>query len=249
MQPILEIDNLHVNYGGIRALKGVSLSVTERRIVSLLGTNGAGKTTTLRAISGIVPAVQGSIRFQGENITSRPPHLIQRLGLVHIPEGRKIFGNLTVRENLIMGAYNNPDNVAVQRLMERIFGIFPVLETRLKQLGGTLSGGERQMLALGRAMMSEPKLLMMDEPSLGLAPIVVENVFRVIEEIRSEGVTIFLIEQNAHAALKIADYAYLLDTGRVVMEGVGKDLLEDPRVKKTYLGQGPDITEESTWDQ
>lgn len=234
---MLEIENLHVAYGGISALKGISLTVNERQIVTLLGSNGAGKSTTIRAVSGMIPIERGQVRFQGTAINNRPPHLIQRLGLVHVPEGRRIFANLTVRENLLMGAYNNSDSDDMIRTMQRVFSIFPVLESRLDQLGGTLSGGEQQMLAVGRALMSKPKLLMMDEPSLGLAPMVVAEVFRVIEEIRSEGVTIFLVEQNANAALKIADYAFLVETGRIVLEGSGTELLSNPRVKEAYLGE------------
>jgi branched-chain amino acid transport system ATP-binding protein len=235
--PMLEIEGLHVKYGGIHALKGISVNVEEMRIVTLLGSNGAGKTTTIKAVSGMVPITAGDVRFLGRSLKSMPAHAIQKLGLVHIPEGRKIFANLTVRENLIMGAYNNSDKSDVARTMDRIFAAFPILEMRSDQLGGTLSGGEQQMLAIGRAMMSRPKLLMMDEPSLGLAPMVVAEVFRVIEEIRKEGVTIFLIEQNANVALKITDHAFLLETGNIVMEGSGEEFLNNPRVKQAYLGE------------
>jgi branched-chain amino acid transport system ATP-binding protein len=235
--PMLEIEGLHVKYGGIHALKGISVNVEEMRIVTLLGANGAGKTTTIKAVSGMVPITAGDVRFLGRSLKNMPAHAIQKLGLVHIPEGRKIFANLTVRENLIMGAYNNSDKSDVARTMDRIFAAFPILEMRSDQLGGTLSGGEQQMLAIGRAMMSRPKLLMMDEPSLGLAPMVVAEVFRVIEEIRKEGVTIFLIEQNANVALKITDHAFLLDTGNIVMEGSGEEFLNNPRVKQAYLGE------------
>ncbi|MDQ7782396.1 MAG: ABC transporter ATP-binding protein [Desulfomonilaceae bacterium] len=234
---MLEIEELHVRYGGIAALRGISLSVAEKKIVSLLGANGAGKSTTVRAVSGIVPISSGNVAFKGRSLRGLPPHEIQRLGLVHVPEGRKIFANLTVRENLVMGAYNNQDKDDVTTKMTRVFSTFPRLETRARQLGGTLSGGEQQMLAIGRALMSSPKLLMMDEPSLGLAPLVTAEVFRVIEEIRSEGITIFLIEQNADAALKIADYAYLLETGSVVLEGSGMELLDNPKVREAYLGE------------
>ncbi len=235
--PMLEIEGLHVKYGGIHALKGISVNVEEMRIVTLLGANGAGKTTTIKAVSGMVPITAGDVRFLGRSLKNMPAHAIQKLGLVHIPEGRKIFANLTVRENLIMGAYNNSDKSDVARTMDRIFAAFPILEMRSDQLGGTLSGGEQQMLAIGRAMMSRPKLLMMDEPSLGLAPMVVAEVFRVIEEIRKEGVTIFLIEQNANVALKITDHAFLLETGNIVMEGSGEEFLNNPRVKQAYLGE------------
>jgi branched-chain amino acid transport system ATP-binding protein len=235
--PMLEIEGLHVKYGGIHALKGISVKVEEQRIVTLLGANGAGKTTTIKAVSGMVPTTEGDVRFLGRSLKNIPAHAIQKLGLVHIPEGRKIFANLTVRENLIMGAYNNSHKSDVARTMDRIFAAFPILEMRSDQLGGTLSGGEQQMLAIGRAMMSRPKLLMMDEPSLGLAPMVVAEVFRVIEEIRKEGVTIFLIEQNANVALRITDHAYLLETGNIVMEGSGEEFLNNPRVKQAYLGE------------
>jgi branched-chain amino acid transport system ATP-binding protein len=235
---MLEIEKLHVSYAGIQALKGITLSVAEKKIVTLLGSNGAGKSTTVRAISGIIPISSGDVAFRGRSLKGLPPYEIQRLGLVHVPEGRKIFANLTVRENLIMGAYNNVDRGDVLRSLRRVFSTFPPLETRVNQLGGTLSGGEQQMLAIGRALMSSPKLLMMDEPSLGLAPMVVVEVFRVIKEIRSEGITVFLIEQNANAALKIADYAYLLETGSVVLQGPGTELLDNPKVREAYLGEG-----------
>jgi branched-chain amino acid transport system ATP-binding protein len=234
---ILKIDELSVSYGGIRALKGISLVVRERQIVTLLGSNGAGKSTTVRAISGMIPAESGEIHFDGHSVRAMPPHRIQKLGLVYIPEGRRIFANLSIRENLVIGAYNNSDRAEVKRIMERVFGIFPLLESRADQLGGTLSGGEQQMLAIGRALMAGPKLLMMDEPSLGLAPLVVQEVFRVIEEIRGEGITVFLIEQNANAALKIADYAFVLETGQVVLEGRGSTLLNNPKVREAYLGE------------
>ena len=234
---MLKIDDLHVNYGVIRALKGVSFEVKERGIVTLLGANGAGKSTTIRAISGIVPISSGRVLLEWTELKGKPAHVIQQLGLVHIPEGRKIFANLTVRENLLMGSYNNRDHHEVVRVMQRVFSIFPIIETRLSQLGGTLSGCEQQMLAVGRALMSRPRLLIMDEPSLGLGPLVVAEVFRVIQEIRAEGVTILLVEQNANAALKIADQAYVLETGRIVLEGTGADLLENPRVKQYYLGE------------
>ncbi len=234
---MLQIDDLHATYGAIRALTGVSFYVQEKRIVTLLGANGAGKSTTIRAISGIVPISSGRVLFEGAELRGRPAHVIQQLGLVHVPEGRKIFANLTVRENLLMGAYNNRDPRDVAGTMRRIFSIFPIIEARLSQLGGTLSGGEQQMLAVGRALMSRPRLLMMDEPSLGLGPLVVAEVFRVIEEIRSEGVTILLVEQNANAALRIADQAYVLETGRIVLEGTGAELLDNPRVKQYYLGE------------
>jgi branched-chain amino acid transport system ATP-binding protein len=234
---VLVIDDLHAAYGGIKALSGITLEVRERQIVTLLGSNGAGKSTTIRAVSGIVPIQSGEVRFLGQTLNGMPAHAIQKLGLVHVPEGRKIFANLTVRENLIMGAYNNSDKKDVDAGMEKLFSLFPILESRVGQLGGTLSGGEQQMLAIGRALMSKPKLLMMDEPSLGLAPLVVQEVFRTVEEIREEGMTVFLIEQNANAALKIADYAFLLETGHIVLHGDGSAMLENPRIKQAYLGE------------
>jgi branched-chain amino acid transport system ATP-binding protein len=239
---MLQIRDLNVRYDGIRALRGISLEVKPNQIVTLLGANGAGKSTTVRAISGMIPIASGSIVFEGRPIIGMPPHAIQRLGLVHVPEGRKIFANLTVRENLLMGAYNNPDKQDVSRTMRMVFSTFPIIEARANQLGGTLSGGEQQMLAIGRALMSKPKLLMMDEPSLGLAPLVVTEVLRVIRQIREEGITVLLIEQNANAALKIADYAMLLETGRIVLEGTGEELLANPKVKQAYLGEN--VTEE-----
>jgi branched-chain amino acid transport system ATP-binding protein len=244
--PMLQINNLYVRYGGIQALKGISLDVTAEKIATLLGSNGAGKSTTVRAISGIAPVESGEIRFQGRLLNGLPPHEIQKLGLVHVPEGRKIFGNLSVRENLIMGAYNNRDKTDVSRTMERVLATFPALESRLEQRGGTLSGGKQQMLAIGRAMMSKPKLLMMDEPSLGLAPMVVTEVFKVIEEIRSEGVTVFVIEQNADAALRIADEAFVMETGKIVLRGAGLELIDNPMVREAYLGQAAvDLPKES----
>lgn len=235
---MLEIQELHVSYGGIQALRGISLQVAEKKIVTLLGANGAGKSTTVRAVSGIIPIQSGEVFFSQQSLKGMQAHQIQKLGLVQVPEGRKIFANLTVRENLLMGAYNILNRGDVQQsIQRRVFSTFPVLETRLGQLGGTLSGGEQQMLAIGRALMSRPKLLMMDEPSLGLAPMVVTEVFREIEEIRSEGITVFLIEQNANAALKIADHAYLLETGSVVLEGSGSELLDNPKVREAYLGE------------
>lgn len=237
MDSILRIEDLCVSYGGIRAVIGISLDVKERHIVTLLGSNGAGKSTTVRAVSGMIAVESGHIQFNGRPVRGMRPHAIQKLGLVQVPEGRKIFANLSVWENLVIGAYNNTDKADIRRSMERVFRIFPELESRPDQLCGTLSGGEQQMLAIGRALMSRPRLLMMDEPSLGLAPLVVQEVFRVIEEIREEGITVFLIEQNANAALRIADYAFVLETGRIVLEGSGSTLLDNPRVREAYLGE------------
>jgi branched-chain amino acid transport system ATP-binding protein len=233
---MLQIEDLHVNYGGIHALKGVSIEVGAKEIVTLLGANGAGKSTTVRAVSGLAKAQAGAILFEGKPIKNIAPDKIQRLGLVHIPEGRKVFANLTIRENLLMGAYYTREKKRLNSLFGQVYDIFPVLASRGQQMAGTLSGGEQQMLAIGRALMSEPRLLMMDEPSLGLAPMIVADVFRIIEKIRSEGVTVFLIEQNANAALKIADYAFLLENGTIMLEGPGYELLRNPKVKQAYLG-------------
>ena len=233
---MLQIEDLQVSYGGIRALKGVSLEVGAKEIVTLLGSNGAGKSTTVRVISGLVIAQAGNIRFEGKNIKNLPPHKIQRHGLVHIPEGRKVFANLTIKENLLMGAYYTRAKSELSRLFDSVYDTFPILSSRSQQLAGTLSGGEQQMLAIGRALMSKPRLLIMDEPSLGLAPMVVADVFRIVEKIRDEGVTIFLIEQNANAALRIANYAFLLENGVIALEGPGYELLTNPKVKQAYLG-------------
>lgn len=233
---MLQIEDLHVNYGGIHALKGVSIEVGSKEIVTLLGTNGAGKSTTVRAVSGLAKAQAGAILFEGKPIKNIASDKIQRLGLVHIPEGRKVFANLTIRENLLMGAYYTREKKRLNSLFGQVYDIFPVLASRGQQMAGTLSGGEQQMLAIGRALMSQPRLLMMDEPSLGLAPMIVADVFRIIEKIRSEGVTVFLIEQNANAALKIADYAFLLENGTIILEGPGYELLRNPKVKQAYLG-------------
>lgn len=235
---MLQIEDLHVSYGGIRAIKGISIDVGSREIVCLLGSNGAGKSTTVRAISGLETPQSGNILFAGKSIKGWAPHKIQRLGLVHVPEGRKIFANLTIRENLLMGAYHTRDKVVLRQLFERVYDTFPILASRSGQLGGTLSGGEQQMLAIARAIMSRPRLLIMDEPSLGLAPMIVANVFEIIKSIRDEGVTIFLIEQNVNVALKIADYAFLLENGVVSLEGPGYELIEDERVKQAYMGGG-----------
>ncbi len=233
---MLKVENLHVYYGGIHALKGISFEVPHGKIVTLIGANGAGKTTTLRAICGLVDA-EGSIQFDGEEILGKSTHEIVQMGIAMVPEGRRVFPNLTVMENLKMGAYARTDEEGVERDLQWVFELFPRLKERVWQKAGTLSGGEQQMLALGRAIMSKPRLLMMDEPSLGLAPLLVKEVFEVIKQINEEGRTILLIEQNARAALKIAHYGYVLETGRIVMEGPGIDLLNDDRVRKAYLGE------------
>ena len=233
---MLEIQGIHTYYGGIHALKGVSLRVEEREIVCLIGANGAGKTTTLMTLSGVIQAKQGSIRFLGKDITRLAPEKIVAMGITQIPEGRMIFPQLTVRENLLLGAYLRPRKANLQEEEDRIFSLFPILRQRWKQQGGTLSGGEQQMLAIGRALMAKPKLLVLDEPSLGLAPIVVENIFEVVTRINAEGTTVLLVEQNAQMALEISHRGYVLSTGEVTLEGSSRELLENPLVRGAYLG-------------
>ncbi len=235
---MLEVNDLYVSYGAIRALHGVSFHVEEGEIVTLIGANGAGKSTTLRTISGLLRADRGSITYEGENISRMPPDLIVRQGLIQVPEGRRIFAPLTVRENLEMGAFTRSDKEEVRRSMERAFELFPRLKERLEQTGGTLSGGEQQMLAVARALMSKPRLLLMDEPSMGLAPILVEEIFDIIEEINGLGVTILLVEQNAHMALSIANRGYVLETGEIQLEGPAQELARNPKVQSAYLGGG-----------
>ncbi len=234
---MLEVEGLNVHYGGIHALKNVSIRVPEEKVVTLVGANGAGKSTLLRAVSGLVPASGGKIRYAGRDILGIPSHRIAREGIAMSPEGRRVFVNLSVYENLLMGAYCRDDRKEIDRDIEWIFETFPRLLERRDQPAATLSGGEQQMLALGRALMSRPRLLLLDEPSLGLAPLLIREVFRVITKIHREGTTILLIEQNAMAALHVADYGYVLETGEIVLEGTGKDLLCDERVKKAYLGE------------
>ncbi len=233
---MLELQDLHVSYGGIRALKGVSIQVNEGEIVSLIGANGAGKSTTLRAISGLERAQSGKILYNGEDITGKPSKYMVQQGLILVPEGRLIFPDMTVLENLKIGAYLRNDR-DVEADIKHVYKLFPRLKERAWQMAGTLSGGEQQMLAVGRALMSKPKLLMMDEPSLGLAPLVVKDIFSIIRTIRDSGVTVLLIEQNANAALKIADRGYVLETGRITLEGSGRELLSDPAVRSAYLGK------------
>ncbi len=233
---MLEINDLHVYYGGIHAIKGITMKVEEGKIISLIGANGAGKSTTLRTICGLKEASRGSIKYNGKELTKLDTSEIVKLGITMVPEGRRVFSNLTVYENLLAGAYLRKDKEEIKKDIEYVFDLFPRLKERMNQRAGTLSGGEQQMLAIGRALMSRPKLLLFDEPSLGLAPVIVKEVFKLIRRIHSEGVTIFLVEQNAFEALKLADYAYVLETGRIVLEGTGKDLLEDERVRKAYLG-------------
>lgn len=234
-EPILSIQNLQVNYGGIEAVKGISFDVPEGEIVTLIGANGAGKSSTLRAISGLVKPKSGKILFKGEDITGKNPTEIVSKGITLVPEGRRIFADLTVKENLRVGAYLRKDDISED--MEWVFNLFPRLREREWQAGGTLSGGEQQMLAVGRALLSRPQLMMMDEPSLGLAPLIIKDIFNIIQEINSRGMTILLIEQNANMALKVAHQAYVLETGKITMSGTGQELLENPDIKAAYLGK------------
>lgn len=234
---LLQIKDLRVNFGGIEALKGISFDVEPGQIVTLIGANGAGKSTTLRAISGLVHSTSGSIYYEGRDITRLNPQMIVEMGIAMVPEGRRVFPNLTVDENLIIGAYLRKEKDAVARDMQHVYDMFPRLKERSWQLAGTLSGGEQQMLAVGRGMMSRPKILMMDEPSLGLAPKVVQDIFSIIHQLNNEGMTILLIEQNANAALRAADYGYVLETGNITMSGPGKSLLENEQIREAYLGK------------
>ena len=233
---LLEVEDLNVYYGAIHALQGISFTVDEGEIVCLIGANGAGKSTTLRTISGLIRPIIGKIYFRGKDITMLPAEQIVRMGISQVPEGRKIFAPLTVRENLLMGAYTRQDPVEIEQSMERVFASFPRLKERVNQLGGTLSGGEQQMLATGRGLMNRPTLLLMDEPSMGLSPILVEEIFRIIQEINSQGTSILLVEQNAQMALSVANRAYVLETGRIVLTGNAKEVAENPQVKAAYLG-------------
>jgi branched-chain amino acid transport system ATP-binding protein len=234
---ILEVEALHVSYGAIIALRGVSLRVGEGEVVALIGANGAGKTTTLRAISGMLRPKSGRVVLQGQEVQGMKSHLLVPRGMAHAPEGRGIFLNLTVGENLDLGAYLRRDRAQVAEDREYVFGLFPRLKERLRQVGGTLSGGEQQMLAISRALMSRPKLLLLDEPSLGLAPQVVGTIFRILREVNARGVSILLVEQNAHLALSLANHGYVLETGEVVMQGAGKTLLASPEIRRAYLGE------------
>ena len=233
---LLKVENLETHYGKVAALKGVSFEVREGQIVTLLGSNGAGKSTTLRTISGLIGASAGKVTFCGEDITKMPPHEIVRRGLIHLPEGRHIFKDLTVLENLELGSYTLKDNHERKRRLHSIFERFPILDQRRKQLGGTLSGGEQQMLAIGRGLMSGPKLLLMDEPSMGVAPLIVRDITNIIKALHKDGTTILLVEQNAKMALGLAHYGYVLDIGSIVLEGKGADLRKDEKVVKAYLG-------------
>jgi branched-chain amino acid transport system ATP-binding protein len=233
---LLEVDNLNVYYGAIHALQGISFNIEEGEIVTLIGANGAGKSTTLRTISGIIRPRSGKITFKGEDITLIPAESIVRKGISHVPEGRKIFAPLTVKENLEMGAYIEKDKAEIANRMDRVFKSFPRLKERISQLGGTLSGGEQQMLATGRGMMSKPTLLLLDEPSMGLSPILVQEIFSIIKEINAQGTSILLVEQNAQIALSVAHRSYVLETGNIVLSGSAKEIAENPKVKAAYLG-------------
>ncbi len=236
MAALLEIDDIHVFYDKIQALKGVSLEVQQGQIVTLVGGNGAGKSTTLKTVSGLVHPRHGEIRLAGERLNEQPAHRIAALGVVQVPEGRRVFGRLTVRENLEMGAFARRDRAGIAEDKDRMAALFPRLKERWSQIAGTLSGGEQQMVATARALMARPQVLLMDEPSMGLAPMVVEQVFETIAAINAQGVTILLVEQNALLALSIADSGYVLESGRIILSGKGADLLDDERVQRAYLG-------------
>lgn len=233
--PLLDVQDLRAGYGAILAVKGISLTVEQGEIVTLIGSNGAGKSTTLRAISGVIRPRSGQVTFNGQRIDRLPPHAIVRLGLSHVPEGRGIFHSLTVYENLLMGAYQRSDPLDDD--LERVYRLFPRLKERLRQPAGTLSGGEQQMLAIGRALMARPRLLLLDEPSMGLSPVLVETIFQVIQAIRQEGATVLLVEQNALMALEIADRAYVLESGLITLSGTGPELSRDDAVRRAYLGE------------
>ena len=236
-EPLLEVQNLEVYYGVIQALKGISFHVNQGEIVSLIGANGAGKTTTLHAITGLLPAKAGSIRFKGNELTKLPAHKILPLGLGHVPEGRRIFQHLSVNDNLMLGAYTRNDKAAIERDLQTVFEQFPRLKERRRQLAGTLSGGEQQMLAMGRALLSGAEMIVMDEPSMGLSPLLVSEVFEIVQSFRASGKTVLLVEQNAKKALAISDRVYVLETGSITMKGNAADLINDERIKKAYLGE------------
>lgn len=233
---MLKITDLHVHYGGIHALNGINLTVEEGQIVALIGANGAGKSTTLNTICGLVRASSGKVEFLGKDITNAPSHEIVRMGLCQVPEGRKVFAEMTVMENLLMGAYSRRDRDAIKADCETVFELFPRLRERQRQLAGTLSGGEQQMLAIGRGLMSKPRLLLLDEPSMGLAPLLVKEIFDIVKAVNQRGTTILLVEQNANMALSIADYAYVLETGNTVLHGPARQLADNEEVKAAYLG-------------
>ena len=235
--PLLELKDLKVAYGGIQAVKGIDLHVDQGELVCLIGANGAGKTTTLKGITGLQPIKSGKIHYAGEDITGKPAFKLVRKGLSMVPEGRGVFGALTIEENLAMGAYARDDRAAIKDDVERVFGLFPRLKERRKQTAGTLSGGEQQMLAMGRALMSRPKLLLLDEPSMGLAPLMVQKVFETVVAVSKEGVTILLIEQNAKLALEVSSRGYVMESGEITLQGKAKQLLSDPKVRAAYLGE------------
>jgi branched-chain amino acid transport system ATP-binding protein len=234
---MLEVKDLEVNYGVIKAIKGVSFEVNEGEVISLIGANGAGKTTILHAVSGLLNKTAGTVMFEGKDITKTPAHKIVYMGMSHVPEGRRVFAQLTVLENLKLGAYSRKDKNELNETLEKVYKSFPRLEERKNQLAGTLSGGEQQMLAMGRALMSHPDIILMDEPSMGLSPIFVNEIFSIIEDVNKDGVTVLLVEQNARKALTIADRAYVLETGSIVKEGNANDLLNDESIRKAYLGE------------
>jgi branched-chain amino acid transport system ATP-binding protein len=234
---VLRLDGLHVAYGEIPALKGVGLEVRQGEIVALLGNNGAGKTTTLRTISGLLVPTRGTVTLEGEPLTGVPPHAVVRRGIAHVPEGRRIFNRLTVRENLTMGAYTRHDTAVIGSDLQRVFTLFPRLEERETQTAGTLSGGEQQMLAIGRALMARPRVLLLDEPSMGLAPVLVEQIFDTVRDINTQGTTILLVEQNAAMALAVAHRGYVIETGAIVLSGTAAELADNPEVRRAYLGE------------
>lgn len=233
---LLEFKNIVAAYGNITALKNISFSVEEGQVVSLIGANGAGKTTTMRTITGLLKPLEGQVFFDGEDITGLPAHKLVEKGISLVPEGRQIIEGLSVYENLEMGAYQRKDKDGVKEDINRVYSIFPILEERKDQLGGTLSGGQQQMLAIGRSLMSKPKLLLLDEPSMGLAPLIVREIFEIVKRINEQGTTVLLVEQNAKKALEVADYAYVLETGSMVLEGAAAEVMSNPRVKEAYLG-------------
>ncbi|MFD7412559.1 ABC transporter ATP-binding protein [Kitasatospora purpeofusca] len=237
MTALLEVQDLRVSYGKIEAVKGISFTVNQGEVTTLIGTNGAGKTTTLRTLSGLLKPTAGTITFDGQPLTTVPAHKIVALGLAHSPEGRHIFPRMTIEENLLLGAFLRNDTDGITKDVERAYGLFPILGERRKQAAGTLSGGEQQMLAMGRALMSRPKLLMLDEPSMGLSPLMMQKIMATIVELKADGTTILLVEQNAQAALSLSDRGYVMETGSIVLQGTGADLLHDESVRKAYLGE------------